>query len=119
MSLIARLAAAGLGAGILVAGAGSALAAPAEDSADSTSTDATSTDSAATDAGPTGGPAGGPAPTYVLDGVGVPFADPSLGVPKILEAGILPLGLIADAAGQEGSTATENGAQGTPGSAES
>lgn len=103
MSLIARLTAAGLGAGLLFAGAGSALAAPAEDTAD---------------AGPTGDPAVGPAPTYVLEGVGVPFADPSLGVPKVLEAGILPFGLLADAAGQGGSTASPQGAQNGPGSTE-
>lgn len=38
----------------------------------------------------------------VVRGVAPSLPDPSLGVPKVLELGILPLGTLADAAGQEG-----------------
>lgn len=97
MSLPARVLVGVLGAGAVLSGAGTALAAPAD-----------------------GGlaPHPGGTSTGVLPGVAAPLPDPTLGVPEVLRVAITPLALLTDVEGAQGSAPSENGAQGTPGSTE-
>ena len=103
MNSLSRLVAGTLGAGVLaVTSAGLASAAPTDTGTGSPSW----TGSPTTDAGPT--EVGQPTPepggtqTYLLDGLGVPLPDPTLGVPKVLEAGVIPLAALSDASGESG-----------------
>lgn len=120
MNPLSRIIASSLGAGVLaMTGAGLAYAAPTQSDTDTANSGSSSSGSPTGDAGPpTGGgqvtPEPGGSQVYALDGLGVPLTDPTLGVPKVLEAGVIPLAALSDLSGESG-TAPGAGAP-SPGS---